>query len=81
MNGKEKKVVEKIISVLAENECTVAEAKLLLSATEKAILEKTTVQSPLEVYFDVQSINRPLTETLVRLGLTRRDRPEASQEK
>lgn len=45
MSEKEAKVVKEIITVLAKNECTVAQAKLLLSATEKAISEKTTVHS------------------------------------
>lgn len=82
MSEKEERVVQEIIAVLAKNECTVAEAKLLLVAAKEAILKQTTVQSPLEIYLDVHSlINRPLTETLARLGLTKNDKPAGFQEK
>ena len=82
MKEKEENVVQKIVSILSENKCTVAEAKSLLNAAEKTILEQATVQYPTDIYFDTPlSISRSIPEILEILEITKNDRPGAFQER
>ena len=82
MSEKKQSVVGDIISVLSKNKCTVAEAKWILNAAGNAILEQTTVQMPENISCCAYELSdRPFSEVLARLGITRNDRPAGFQER